>query len=98
PRQAVGPWSNGPRPGQTSSLGGKTGRGHAQGRQQLKLVIPGPALGGLLAVGLLASPGFAQSTSSTWNDLPDRFRIDAGYFGLNAHTVLQFNGGNVDFE
>jgi hypothetical protein len=47
---------------------------------------------------LLASPAFAQSSSSTWNGLPNRFRIDVGYFGLTAQTVLQFNGGSVDFE
>lgn len=58
-------------------------------------------IGGLLAAGLLATPAFAQSTN-TWNGLPDRFQIDAGYFSLNANTVLRLNGpqgsGDVDFE
>ncbi len=59
-------------------------------------------IGGLLAAGLLATPAFAQS-SATWNGLPDRFQIDAGYFSLNANTVLRLNGpagsgGDVDFE
>jgi len=55
-------------------------------------------LGGVLAAGLLVSPALAQSPSGTWNGLPDRFRIDAGYFGLTAQNVLTFNGENVDFE
>ena len=45
-------------------------------------------LGGVLAASLLVSPAFAQSSSGTWNGLSDRFRIDAGYFGLTATTVL----------
>jgi hypothetical protein len=74
----------------------------------LEEVLPEPALlrsekvknavlGLMLGAGLMAGPAFAQS-NSTWNGLPDRFRVDAGYFGLTAETVLQFNGGNVDFE
>jgi hypothetical protein len=55
-------------------------------------------IGGVLAVGLLVSPAFAQSSPGSWNGLSDRFRIDAGYFGLTAQTVLKFNGGDVDFE
>ena len=55
-------------------------------------------LGGVLAAGLLVSPAFAQSTSGTWNGLPDGFRVDAGYFGLTAQNVLTFNGADVDFE
>jgi predicted porin len=59
-------------------------------------------IGGLLAAGLLAGPAFAQS-GATWNGLPDRFQIDAGYFSLNANTLLRLNGpagdaGDVDFE
>ena len=58
--------------------------------------------GVILAVGLLASPVSAQSSSGTWNGLPDRFQIDTGYFRLDANTVLRFNGpqgsGDVDFE
>jgi predicted porin len=55
-----------------------------------------------LAMALLAAPAFAQE-SSTWNGLPDRFQVDAGYFHLNADTVLRFQGspgsaGDVDFE
>ena len=59
-------------------------------------------LGAFLAAGLLASPASAQSSSSTWNDLPDRFQVDAGYFKLQANTVLRFNSGgegsDVSFE
>jgi len=58
--------------------------------------------GGVLAALLLASPAFAQSSPSTWNDLPDRFRVDTGYFRLSADTVLRFDAapgsGDVDFE
>jgi hypothetical protein len=51
---------------------------------------------GLLA---LATPAFAQSPSEAPNGLPDRFQIDAGYFRLDAETVLRFQGSNeVDFE
>jgi hypothetical protein len=60
-------------------------------------------LGGLLAAGVLAGPAFAQSSSSTWNNLPDRFQVDAGYFGINVSNVLRFGGGagssgDIDFE
>jgi hypothetical protein len=60
-------------------------------------------IGGVLAAALLASPAFAQSPPGTWNDLPDRFQIDTGYFRLSANTVLRYNGpqgqsGEVDFE
>ena len=60
-------------------------------------------VGGVLAAFLLASPAFAQSSSSPWSDLPDRFQIDTGYFRLSANTVLRYNGpeggsGQVDFE
>jgi hypothetical protein len=55
-------------------------------------------LGGVLAASLLVSPAFAQSSTGNWNGLPDRFRIDAGYFGLTAESVLTFNGANVDFQ
>jgi hypothetical protein len=52
---------------------------------------------------VLATPSFAQSTSGTWSDLPDRFQIDAGYFNLESDTVLRLEGvpggsGEVDFE
>jgi hypothetical protein len=49
-----------------------------------------PAIVGLGVV-LLASPVWAQP-SGTWNGLPDRFQIDAGYFNLKADTLLRFNG------
>jgi hypothetical protein len=60
-------------------------------------------LGGVLAAGLLATPVFAQSRSGAWNDLPDRFQIDTGYFRISANTVLRYNGGqgaggDIDFE
>ncbi len=60
-------------------------------------------IGGVLAAALLASPAFAQSAPGTWNDLPDRFQIDTGYFRLSANTVLRYNGpegesGEIDFE
>jgi hypothetical protein len=56
-----------------------------------------------LAAGLLVSPAWAQSSSNTWNGLPDRFQIDTGYFRLTADTVLRYNGprggsGEVNFE
>lgn len=59
-------------------------------------------LGGVLAAGLTVAPAFAQSSSGTWNDLPDRFQVDTGYFRISANTVLRYNGpqggGDVDFE
>jgi len=58
-------------------------------------------LGGVLAASLLASPTFAQS-SSTWNGLSDRFQIDTGYFRLSTETNLRFNGapgsGDINLE
>ena len=64
----------------------------------MKIVI-----GGLLAAGLVAPSAFAQTSSGTWNGLPDRFQIDTGYFRLSADSVLRFNGpeggsGQVDLE
>jgi len=53
------------------------------------------------ALGLVAvsAPAFAQSPPATWNGLPDRFQIDAGYFHLDAQTVLRFEGADeIDFE
>jgi hypothetical protein len=69
-----------------------------QGVDVMKTVI-----GGVLTGALLAAPAFAQSSSGTWNDLPDRFQIDTGYFHMSANTVLRYNGprggsGEVDFE
>ncbi len=56
-----------------------------------------------LAAGLLGAPAYAQSTTGTWNDLPDRFQLDAGYFRIDANTLLRYNSpqggaGEVDFE
>jgi predicted porin len=53
------------------------------------------------ALGLLvvAVPAFAQAPPATWNGLPDRFQVDAGYFHLEADTVLRFEGADeIDFE
>jgi hypothetical protein len=60
-------------------------------------------VGGVLAAtALLAAPASAQSSSGTWNDAPDRFQIDAGYFRMNANTVLRYTGpgggSDVDLE
>ena len=59
-------------------------------------------LGAVLGAGLVAGPAFAQSTT-TWNGLPDRFQVDAGYFGIKSETTLRFNGGanagdEINFE
>lgn len=56
-----------------------------------------------LAAGLLGAPAYAQSTAGTWNDLPDRFQLDAGYFRIDASSVLRYDSprggaGEVDFE
>ena len=61
------------------------------------------ARGAALAVVLLASPAFSHSSYGTWNDLPDRFQIDTGYFRLSPSTLLRFNpegggGGEVELE
>ena len=45
-----------------------------------------------------AGPGLRAIAAATWNGLPDRFQIDAGYFRLDADTVLRFEGTEVDFE
>jgi hypothetical protein len=60
-------------------------------------------LGAVLTLGLLASPAMAQSSYGTWNDLPDRFQIDTGYFRLSPTTKLRFNsgagpGGEIELE
>jgi hypothetical protein len=61
------------------------------------------AILGVLAAALVAPPTFAQSSPATWNGLPDRFQIDTGYFGLQADTLLRYNGpqggtGEVSLE
>ena len=48
-------------------------------------------IGGVLTVGLLVSPAFAQSSPGTWNGLSDRFQIDTGYFRITAETRLRYN-------
>ncbi len=56
----------------------------------------------ILVAVLQASSAFAQSSSGTWSDLPDRFQIDTGYFRIDATTVLRLGGpggsNEVDFE
>jgi len=56
----------------------------------------------VLFAGLLGTPASAQSTAGAWRDLPDRFRIDTGYFHVSGNTVLHYNGlgtgGEVAFE
>jgi hypothetical protein len=58
--------------------------------------------GCLVVAMLVTSPAHAQSSESTWNDLPDRFQIDTGYFRIDADTTLRYNGpdggSNVNFE
>ncbi len=60
------------------------------------------AVGVVLSVSLLATPAFAQSSSGSWNGLPDRLQIDTGYYRLSSDTRLRFNGapgsGDVSFE
>jgi hypothetical protein len=55
-----------------------------------------------LVAGLMVTPLYAQSSSSAWNGLSDRFQIDTGYFHLDSDTTLRFNGGqgsgDVNFE
>lgn len=58
---------------------------------------------GVLAASLLASAALAQSPTTDWNGLPDRFQIDAGYYRITPETVLRYNGGqgssgDIDFE
>ena len=57
----------------------------------------------VVATGLLAGSASAQPTASTWNGLPDRFQVDAGYFRIDANTLLRYDSpqggaGEVDFE
>lgn len=60
-------------------------------------------LSAVFAVGLLASPAMAQSSYGTWNDLPDRFQVDTGYFRLSPTTKLRYDpggsgGGEIELE
>jgi hypothetical protein len=57
----------------------------------------------VVVTGVATTSAFAQSSSNTWNGLPDRFQIDTGYFRLSADTVLRYNGpegdaGTIDLE
>jgi opacity protein-like surface antigen len=52
----------------------------------------------ILTAVLLTSPVLAQSADGTWNDIPDRFQLDVGYFRINAANSLRFNGDNVELE
>jgi hypothetical protein len=61
------------------------------------------AVSAVVGAVLLAAPAWAQSSSTTWNDLPDRFQIDTGYFHIDSSAKLRFQGGGgnqgeVDFE
>jgi hypothetical protein len=47
-----------------------------------------------LAASLLAAPAMGQSSSPTWNGLPDRFQLDAGYFRLSPTTTLRLDSGS----
>jgi hypothetical protein len=39
-----------------------------------------------------AAAPVTQAPPATWNDLPDRFQIDTGYFRLASDTLLRYNG------
>jgi hypothetical protein len=61
------------------------------------------AVGAALVVALMSTSGYAQSSYGSWNDLPDRFQIDAGYFRLSPTTKLKWNpgeggGSDIDLE
>jgi hypothetical protein len=61
------------------------------------------AVGPALALALISTPVLAQSSYGTWNDLPDRFQVDTGYFRLSPSSLLRYNpesgeGGEVDLE
>jgi hypothetical protein len=82
---------------------------HAQGRLPHPRTVFGEGVNvmraivaGVLAAGLLASPAFAQSSSSAWNGLSEHVQIDTGYFRITANNTLRFNGaqgsGDVNFE
>lgn len=63
----------------------------------MKLVIAA------LVACLLAPLALAQSRTGSWNGLPDRFLIDAGYFHLQPSTTLRLNsaagsGDDVNLE
>jgi hypothetical protein len=56
-----------------------------------------------LAAAVLGVPAFAQSSGGAWNELPDQFQVDTGYFHVSATTQLRYqgptgSGGDVNFE
>jgi opacity protein-like surface antigen len=59
-------------------------------------------LGAVFGAGLTVAPAFADSPSTAWNGLPDRFQVDTGYFRLTAETTLRYDGragsGDVSLE
>lgn len=57
----------------------------------------------LLVVLASGTAALAQSSTTAWTDVPDRFRFETGYFLMQADTLLRYNGpegnsGQVDFE
>lgn len=57
---------------------------------------------GLMILALVATPAIAQSSGS-YNDVPDRFRIEVGGFRIGSDTQFRLNDGtgggtDVDFE
>jgi hypothetical protein len=68
----------------------------------IMMAMTAPAIAQAPADAKTAQPS-AGTAKTSWNDLPDRFQIDVGYFRLNAATDLrlQGNGGptnDVSFE
>jgi hypothetical protein len=56
-------------------------------------------VGGVMAAVLASLPALAQSPSGGWNDLPDRFQAETGYFRLSADTRLRYEGSSdISFE
>src|ERR1700741_5067218 len=58
----------------------------------------------IAAVGavVLAAPAWAQ-TPGSWNEMPDRFQIDTGYFHVDSTATLRYQGaggssGEGNFE
>ena len=50
----------------------------------------------IAAVGavVLAAPAWAQ-TPGSWNEMPDRFQIDTGYFHVDSTATLRYQGRDV---
>jgi len=55
------------------------------------MALAAPAVAQAPAEAKTAQPS-AGTTKASWNDLPDRFQIDVGYFRLNAATDLRLQG------